>query len=59
VAELKPEILEAVRRAAKEGRITCTAARKLAVELGVAPRLIGQAADVLKIRIRECELGCF
>lgn len=57
--ELKQEVLEAVKKAAEGGRITCTAARKLAGEMGISPRLIGQAADELKIKIKECELGCF
>jgi len=57
--EIKPEVLEAVRLAAKEGKLTCTQARKLAQELKVAPGVVGNAADELKIKIKSCELGCF
>lgn len=53
------EIKTAVQNAAKDGKLSCTAARKLAGELGVAPREIGQMADELKIKIYGCELGCF
>lgn len=53
------EILEAVRRATPEGKITCTAARKLAAEYKVHPRVIGRACDELKVKIHSCELGCF
>lgn len=53
------EIKTAVQNAAKDGKLSCTAARKLAEELGVAPREIGQMADELKIKIYGCELGCF
>lgn len=54
-----PEVLEAVKKAAKDGRISCTAARKLAEELKVPPRVVGEACDALKIKIKACELGCF
>ncbi|MBF7084041.1 hypothetical protein IT084_13800 [Desulfallas sp. Bu1-1] len=53
------EIKNAVLKAATDGRLSCTAARKLAAELGVSPREIGLAADELKIKIFACELGCF
>ncbi len=58
-AELTTEVLEAVKKASKDGKITCTAARKVAGELKVAPKVIGEAADVLKLKITTCELGCF
>ncbi|TYO94757.1 hypothetical protein [Desulfallas thermosapovorans] len=53
------KIKTALLNAAKDGKLSCTAARKLAEELGVAPREIGQMADELKIKIYGCELGCF
>lgn len=59
MSEIKQEVLDAVRQAAKDGRLTCTEARKLAEELKVAPGIVGQAADELKIKIGSCELGCF
>ncbi len=58
-AEIKPEVLAALRREAKDGRITCAAARKLAKELQVPTRTVGDAADTLKIKITSCGLGCF
>lgn len=55
--------LEDVKKALKfvvtDGRISCTAARELAAELGVSIQEVGQAADELKIKIFACELGCF
>jgi len=59
LVEVAPEVLEAVKGAAKDGRISCTAARKLAEEFKVPPRVVGEAANVLKIKIKSCELGCF
>lgn len=56
---MKQEILDALKKAAKDGWISCTVARKLAEELGVPPLEIGEAANILKIKIKFCELGCF
>jgi len=53
------KIRQAVIDAARDGRLSCTTARKLARELQVSPREIGQACDELKIKIHACELGCF
>ena len=54
-----PEVLEAVRAAASAGSISCTRARKVARDLGVSPRVVGRAADLLGIKVKNCELGCF
>jgi len=59
VADISQELLEAVKETAKDNRLSCTAARKLAQELNVPVKLIGQAADQLNIKIAACELGCF
>jgi hypothetical protein len=59
MSEIKQEVLDAVEKAAKDGRLTCTEARKLAEVLKVEPGIVGEAADELKIRIKSCELGCF
>lgn len=52
-------IREAVLKAAREGKLSCTMARKLAGELKVTPKEVGEACDKLKIKIHTCELGCF
>jgi putative N-acetylmannosamine-6-phosphate epimerase len=57
--EVKPEVLEAVKKAAPEGRISCPVARKIAEEQGVSPLMVGTACNQLKIKIKGCELGCF
>lgn len=44
---------------AEAGKLTCTAARKIAEELKVSYADVGAAADELKIKIKNCELGCF
>ena len=53
------KVTQAVLMTAKDGRLSCTAARKLAADLQVSPGKIGEACDLLKIKIHSCELGCF
>ncbi|HWJ02283.1 MAG TPA: hypothetical protein VNU93_01310 [Verrucomicrobiae bacterium] len=57
--KIPEKVLEAVKNAATEGRITCSEAHALAEKVGVELLLIGQAADELNIRIKKCQLGCF
>jgi len=42
-----------------EGGIACAAALRLAEELGIPPRALGEVANRLGIKIRSCQLGCF
>jgi molybdopterin-guanine dinucleotide biosynthesis protein len=56
---MEERVLEALKAAAKRDRISCHHARKIAEELKVPYRHVGQAADELKIKIFQCELGCF
>ncbi|MBO8137094.1 MAG: hypothetical protein H0Z40_03005 [Desulfotomaculum sp.] len=57
--DVPKEVLEAVRQAACDNVISCAAAHKLAEKLNVPPKLVGKAADQLKIKIKHCQLGCF
>ena len=43
----------------QEGRISCTEARRIAEETGVGYGEVGKTANRLRIKIRNCELGCF
>ena len=52
-------ISEILKEKAVEGRISCSLARKIAEELGVPYKEVGDAATELKIKIKNCELGCF
>lgn len=53
------EIEEEIKRKAVKGRLSCSSARKIAEEAGVAYKIVGNAADRLKIKITNCQLGCF
>lgn len=43
----------------KEQRILCKDAREIAEELGISYKKVGNVANELKIKIKDCELGCF
>lgn len=55
----KKNISNLLTERADGGRITCSAARSIAEELGVAYSLVGAVANELKIKVKSCELGCF
>jgi len=59
MTKIPENVLEAVKKAAPEGRISCVTAHSLAEQLGVELIMIGKAADELKIKIKDCQLGCF
>jgi len=52
-------VIEAVRQAAVDGRMTCACGLDLARRLGVAPALVGRICDRLGVKIASCQLGCF
>ncbi|HAG10525.1 MAG TPA: metal-binding protein [Desulfotomaculum sp.] len=57
--EISQQLLEAVKKAAVDGKLTCSGARQLAAKLKVRPRTVGNACNSLKIKLKSCELGCF
>ena len=59
MSEVPGNVLEAVRKEAREGKMPCSKALELARQLQVDPSLVGRALDLLEIRIISCQLGCF
>lgn len=57
--EVPEGLLAKVEGASRDGKISCTVARRLAEEMGVPVRQVGEVADELGIKIYACELGCF
>ncbi len=55
----REKISAALLEKAQDNKISCAAARKLAAELQVPIRQVGETANELKIKIKACELGCF
>lgn len=57
--EQRERIIEAVKKAAVNDRLSCEAAHRIAEQLQVALREIGAVCNDLKIKISACQLGCF
>lgn len=51
--------IKAIKEASVGNRISCTKARELAEKYRIPLSEIGRLANELKIKIIECELGCF
>jgi actin-like ATPase involved in cell morphogenesis len=56
---MEERVKEELMKKARKGRIGCHEARRIAEDLGVAYSEVGKAANELKIKINNCELGCF
>ena len=50
---------EKIKTSLEDGKLPCPIAFKIAKELKVSPKEIGEACNRLKIKIRSCQLGCF
>ena len=53
------EIIAKLKEAAKDGKIPCAMAFKIAKDCGVSTKEIGDLLNQLKIKISSCQLGCF
>lgn len=59
MVEKKELIRSSLKEKTVEGKVACPLARKLAEDLKVSFREVGEVADELEIKITDCELGCF
>jgi hypothetical protein len=48
-----------IKAAAPGGKIACSAAFRLSEELGLSRHDLGELLNELKIKIVQCQLGCF
>lgn len=55
----KELLIEAINKEVIEGKISCAQATKLADEYNFPRQEMGQLLDELKIKIKNCQLGCF
>jgi hypothetical protein len=53
------EISVKIREAAKDGKIACAMAMKIAAENKISNKQMGELLNRLKIKIAQCQLGCF
>ncbi|PKQ26865.1 MAG: hypothetical protein CVT63_08305 [Candidatus Anoxymicrobium japonicum] len=57
--DIPQNVIEAIKAAAEDGRISCEKALELANELEAPTLLVGRALDFLEIKVTSCQLGCF
>jgi len=53
------ELRDKIRAAAPEGKIPCAAAFRLAEDLKISRKELGDLLNDLRIKIIQCQLGCF
>lgn len=53
------EIAAMLKEAAKEGKISCALAQKIAIKTKVPMKRVGDLLNQMKIKIIKCQLGCF
>ncbi len=56
---MSAELEEKVMSSLEDNKLPCAIAFKIARELKVSPREVGETADRLGIMISKCQLGCF
>ena len=52
-------LAEAVKERAREGKLSCGAAFRIAEQLSVSPLQVGEMVDALGIRLYHCQLGLY
>jgi hypothetical protein len=57
--KVKPEISDALKKQVSDGKISCTAAHKIAGDLKEPPPEVGFTMDILELRIEKCQMGLF
>lgn len=55
----KEDLKAKIKGAAPQDKIPCAAAFKLAEELGLTRAEMGELLNELRIKIIQCQLGCF
>ncbi len=53
------EIAAKLKEAAKDGKISCALAQKIASENKISMKQVGNLLNKMKIKIAQCQLGCF
>ncbi|NQT04663.1 MAG: hypothetical protein HQ577_01505 [Dehalococcoidia bacterium] len=56
---MENELEEKIKSSLVEGQLPCAVAFKIAKELKVSPRDVGDAANRLSVKLSGCQLGCF
>lgn len=55
----KETITKKVKKHTKDGKIACKQALKISAEEGISSKDLGTLLNELKIKVVNCQLGCF
>ena len=55
----KEVIIEKIKKQTKDGKIACKQALRIAEEESVPPKDLGSLLNELKVKVANCQLGCF
>ena len=50
---------ETILKKSKAGKLPCAMCFKIAEDFGVSKREMGKILNEIKVKIRQCQLGCF
>jgi hypothetical protein len=55
----RKEIEEIIKKKAKDGKLPCAVCFKMAEDLGISNKEMGKILNEMKVKISQCQLGCF
>ena len=55
----RKKLEEAILKKSKNGKLACALCFKMAEDFGVSKKEIGKVLNGMKIKVSQCQLGCF
>jgi len=55
----RKKIEEVIKGKAKDGKLPCAVCFKMAEDFGISKREMGKILNEVKVKISQCQLGCF
>jgi hypothetical protein len=50
---------EEIKKRSKDGKLPCAVSFKIAEEFGISNKEMGKILNEMKVKISQCQLGCF
>jgi len=50
---------EVIKKKARDGRLPCAMCFKIAEDFGISNKEMGKILNEMKVKISQCQLGCF
>jgi hypothetical protein len=55
----RKKLEKAIMEKSKEGKLACAMSFKIAEDFGISKKEMGKVLNEIKIKISQCQLGCF